>query len=337
VATTDEDQKGTEQSKTVTRSGRIVWANPRVSGNEWTSAAIQMTQAERNYYSALAEMSNMAINRMMEFGDETEIGLVGAALGGGFTNTAELIPMKYSEAMAGPDKKNWDKAVEEEYQRLVDHNVFKWVKRSDIPKDAKILTSTWATKKKSNGKFCARINARGYEQVDGEHYDKDDVASPTVNVVSVRIIMVLLLLMHGYAYLVDVNGAFLLGGFETDQNTKLPRKVHMKIPEGLAKFMPKWCDPSFEWLWELLATLYGTKQAAKRFWLLLVSLMTKMGFKLNRIDPCVYFKWSTDGLLIWSSWVDDCLHIGPEKSAVIASKNQLTKLVKWDDTGEMKE
>ena len=32
-----------------------------------------------------------------------EYGLVGVSLGGGFENTAELKPMKYEEAMAGPD------------------------------------------------------------------------------------------------------------------------------------------------------------------------------------------------------------------------------------------
>jgi hypothetical protein len=220
---------------------------------------------------------------------------------------------------------------------MVDHKVFKLVKRSDVPKDAKILTSTWAMKKKSNGKYRARVNARGYEQVDGEHYDRDDVASPTVNLVSVRVVLVILLIMHGYAHLVDVNGAFLLGGFEPDQVTKRPRKLYMGIPEGFAKFLPESCRPACEWLWELLATLYGTKQAAKCFWLILVGLMKKMKFRLNRVDPCVYFQWSEEGLLIWLSWVDDCLHVGPNKEAVLVSKNKLTNLVECDDVGEMKE
>jgi hypothetical protein len=336
------DNNANEEAKddgfqVVTRAGRVVRENPRFSGEEWTHAAIELTQAEKNYYEALAELSSMAIDHMMDVGHEDEFGLVGAALGGGFVNTAELHPMKYSEAMAGPDKEHWKKAVKEEYQRMVDHKVFRLVKRSDIPKDAKVLTSTWAMKKKSNGKYRARLNARGYEQVDGEHYDSNDVASPTVNINSVRIILVILLLMHGYAHLVDVNGAFLLGGFELDKVTEEQRKVYMEVPEGFEEFLPDSCHPAYKWLWELLATLYGTKQAAKRFWLLLLKLMKQMGYKLNRVDPCVYYKWTNDGLLIWASWVDDCLHVGPKKNAVLESKNKLTKLVKCDDNGEMKE
>jgi len=40
---------------------------------------------------------------------------VGAGLGGGFANTAELHVMKYDEAMATDEKEQWEKAVEEEH------------------------------------------------------------------------------------------------------------------------------------------------------------------------------------------------------------------------------
>jgi galactokinase/mevalonate kinase-like predicted kinase len=91
---------------------------------------------------------------------EAEIMLVGAGIGGGFNHTSELIPMKYNEAMSSKDSEQWKKAVEEEHQRMVDHKV----KKKDVPQGTKVLSSTWAMKKKSNGKFRARINARGFEQ-----------------------------------------------------------------------------------------------------------------------------------------------------------------------------
>jgi hypothetical protein len=52
------------------------------------------------------------------FGDDewvTEYAAVGAGIGGGFENTNELCVMKYSEAVQGPDKKKWTKAVQEEH------------------------------------------------------------------------------------------------------------------------------------------------------------------------------------------------------------------------------
>ena len=132
--------------------------------------------------------------------------------------------MKYNEAMASPDREKWLEAVKEEYHKMIRYNVFKFVPEDAVPDNATILTSTWAMKKKSSGAHRARINARGYEQLDGEHYDKDNVASPTVNLVSIRILFVLLILMRGIAHLIDVNGAFLLGQWEKDQLTQQHRK-----------------------------------------------------------------------------------------------------------------
>jgi hypothetical protein len=37
------------------------------------------------------------------------------SIGGGFENTVELKVMKFDKAMSGPNKKNWDKATDEEH------------------------------------------------------------------------------------------------------------------------------------------------------------------------------------------------------------------------------
>jgi hypothetical protein len=71
--------------------------------------------------------------------------------------------------MAGPDKDKWKQAVKEEYEHMVQSNVFKVVPCKDVAEGSKILTSMWAMKKKASGIYCARMNARGYKQVNGEH------------------------------------------------------------------------------------------------------------------------------------------------------------------------
>jgi hypothetical protein len=96
-----------------------------------------------------------------------------------------------------------------------------------------------------------------------------------------------MLLMRGYAHLVDVNGAFLLGNWENDPITAEERQVYMEVPQGFETFFPKG-----DWILLLLKTIYGTKQAAKRFWLLLLGLFVKLGFKYNRADPCLYYQWT---------------------------------------------
>ena len=84
---------------------------------------------------------------------------VGAGVGGGFFNTSELHPMKYKEAMK-IDSVVWTKAVHEEHDRMIANEVWRPVKKKDVPKNAKILTSTWACKLKSNRTKRAHINGQ---------------------------------------------------------------------------------------------------------------------------------------------------------------------------------
>jgi len=91
--------------------------------------------------------------------------------------------------------------------------VWKAVPVSQVPKTAKIMTSTWAMKKKSSGKYRARLNARGYEQKAGVHYDETSISSPVTSDASIRIMLVLALVFGWAIHLVDVQGAFLCGNF----------------------------------------------------------------------------------------------------------------------------
>ena len=79
-----------------------------------------------------------------------------------------------------------------------------------MQKGIKAMTTTWAMKKKPNGKLRGRLNARGYEQVEGKSYYNDLIAAPVTNVNSVRIVWVLMATNPEWiAKIVDVKGAFL--------------------------------------------------------------------------------------------------------------------------------
>eukprot|EP00957_Ditylum_brightwellii_P012973 980460-Ditylum_brightwellii.AAC.1 len=69
------------------------------------------------------------------------------------------------------------------------HKVFKPVSKAKLPKEAKVLTSTWAMKKKANGTYRVRLNAHGYEQRDQEHYDGSSISAPVANDMTIRIVM----------------------------------------------------------------------------------------------------------------------------------------------------
>ena len=99
-----------------------------------------------------------------------ETGLTCVVIGSGFENTGELGPMKHKKSINGPVEEKWAKAIDEEWEISFKNNVLKAVNRKDVPKDEKIITSTWAMKKKARGLHRARTNARGFEQTDGMHF-----------------------------------------------------------------------------------------------------------------------------------------------------------------------
>ena len=143
-----------------------------------------------------------------------EVMAVGAGIGGGFENTNELKVMKFNEAMAAADKDKWENAVDEEHERFVKRRVFEAVLKKDMPAAAKILTTTWAMKKKANGTYRARLDARGFEQEDGKHFDKHDIAAPVTSDITIRVILVIMIIAGWIGELLDICGAFLHGDFK---------------------------------------------------------------------------------------------------------------------------
>ena len=177
----------TDAIVTTTRSGRTIVPPDRLieTMTAFTEADLEGTAAELHYFGSLAELDNEEIAAF-------ELILVGAGLGGGFENTTELKVMNYKEAMKGKNKNEWIKEVGNEKDRFDRFNALTAVKRRDLPKGAKIMTSTWAMKQKANGKLRGRLNARGYERIEGKHYFKYDLAAPVTNATSVRIVLVLM-------------------------------------------------------------------------------------------------------------------------------------------------
>ena len=93
----------------------------------------------------------------------------------------ELHVMEFKEAMAGKDSDNWQKAVDKEHKCIKRHHVWESVPIREVPNGLKVLTSTWPMKKKANGTHRVRMNACGYEQIDGVHYDENSKAATVVN------------------------------------------------------------------------------------------------------------------------------------------------------------
>jgi hypothetical protein len=116
---------------------------------------------------------------------------------------------------------------------MTNNKVWEAVPIDKIPEGTKIMTSAWAMKNKSNGTYRARINARGFEQVDGEHCNLDTKSSPVTCIVTIRIVMTLVVMSAWAAHLMDVHEALLKGKFRDGE------VIYMKVPQGFEKYHPK--------------------------------------------------------------------------------------------------
>jgi Reverse transcriptase (RNA-dependent DNA polymerase) len=105
----------------------------------------------------------------------------------------------------------------------------------------------------------------------------------------------------------------------------------MEVPEGFERFYPR------NIVLLLLKTIYGLKQAAFEYWLELLKTVKAMKLQRCNADPCVYFKWTDNGLNLWTSWVDDLLSCAVSSDDLIQSKEILMKHFELDGVGELAE
>jgi len=54
--------------------------------------------------------------------------------------------------------------------------------------------------------------------------------------------------------------------------------------------------------------LYGTKQAAYCFFKTFKKLIKNMRYKQSRADPCLYFAWVENVLVVLVAWIDNVMN-----------------------------
>ena len=106
--TITEENKDEEHFPRTSRVGRVIRRPNRLV--ETNTAAVNAEDVI-GYLQMIREVNEN------EF-EKEEFCAVGAGIEGGFTHTTELKVLKFDEAANGPDKENWYKHIEEEYERF---------------------------------------------------------------------------------------------------------------------------------------------------------------------------------------------------------------------------
>ena len=200
------------------------------------------------------------------------------------STTASLLavqaPATSSEALSGVNGPAWSRAMEEEMESMDDFGVWELV--PPVPGAPPPLKCKWVYKIKRDkdglvDRLKARLTLCGYRQREGRDFDK--TWAPTARMRTVRWMLAEAASNGMTTAAMDCTSAFLHAYMDKD--------VHMMQPPGTAK-------PGQEHLvCRLVKALYGSKQASRLFYQLLVS--TILAFA------------AMPGVVVTRSLSDDCL------------------------------
>jgi hypothetical protein len=161
---------------------------------------------------------------------------------------------------------------------MVKNDAWEPVKKSSLPKGTKVMDSTWACKNKSTRKLCGHLNAHGFKQVEGVHYDGSSTHAPITNASTIQIVLILMIMADWHGQIVDIKSVFLHGEFE---NGKV---IYKKVPCGFEKFYPD------DVVLKLKKCIYRLKQAVMEFWRQLLLCMKSIQVVQSTPYPCLYHK-----------------------------------------------
>lgn len=209
-------------------------------------------------------------------------------------------PKTYEQAIQADDHKQWEQAMDEEYDSLIKNRTWTLV---EAPVDQRVIDNRWVYKVKQNpdgsiDRYKARLVVRGFTQEYGIDYH--ETFSPVVKFTSIRAILALAAAKRMKLKQFDVKTAFLNGDLEEN--------VYMSQPIGY--------DDGSERVCKLLKSLYGLKQASRCWNKRFTSFVNRFGFKASEFDPCVFVCSGENGMLILAIYVDDGL-IAAEKQEAI--------------------
>ncbi|KAK2070810.1 hypothetical protein P8C59_005277 [Phyllachora maydis] len=248
-------------------------------------------------------------------------------------------PTTYKQVLKLPrdERSKWLEAITKEFIQLLELGVFKFLPRSLLPSNCKLITCRNVLKVKKDAKnrpikYKSRLVARGFMQVEGLDYTVTYASTsipPTW-----RILLAIGAVLDWEIEQADFIGAFL--------NSALREEIYMEIPEGLLdlaasnkaiyKLLLKYSyNPSTPNIIKLSKALYGLKQSPREWQDKLQILLKSLGYLPLISDPGVFYNAKTCHFIV--TYVDDCLLIGPNIGYITDLKKRLNKVYAIEDLG----
>lgn len=233
------------------------------------------------------------------------------------TVTADSDHPTFTQAMASPYRAAWQKAMQDEFDSLNQHSVGTLI---DPPPGANILGGMWVFSKKRDKhnrvvRFKARWVVFGNHQIKGIDYNDTHASVGMTD--SLRILFAIAAHLGMTVCQFDVVTAFLNGDMgETVYARQVTGFTHPTQPQRV---------------WLLNKSLYGTRQAARRWQQHFGKTAAKYNLTPAQSDTAVYIRKDSDGLLILHLHVDDSMVFASSPEVMQQFKSFLESQydVKW--------
>lgn len=226
-------------------------------------------------------------------------------------------PLTWANAMASPNNRWWLQAAYQEMCQLARMGTFDFIDTPPPQRKALATKWVWKTKRLPDGKierFKARWVARGDLQKKGTDYV--ETFAPVAMLVSIRVLLTLVALLDLELDQLDVVGAFLHGGLDSE--------VYLRQRVGFALVGDtRVCA--------LRKSLYGLCQAARAWYNVLHNTLQELGFQRLSTDTAVW-KILSASLQFVAAHVDDML-CGGSRDSVERTKSFLSSKFEVRDMG----
>ena len=193
-----------------------------------------------------------------------------------------------------------------------------------------IVGSKWVFRAKKDAagnviRYKARLVAQGFSQVPGVDYF--DTFAPVARLASIRTVLAFAAAEDYETGQIDIKAAYLNGELTEDEVIFMKQAPGYKEGSGGGNIK----------VLRLWKTLYGLKQAGRRWYQKLVEIMSKLGFSRCEGDQAVFYRRceKTNVLIIVLVHVDDCSIVGKSKVLIARFKIEIAKFVDITDMGEL--
>lgn len=228
---------------------------------------------------------------------------------------ARDLPGSYAEAVNGPDRYQWIKAIENEFAAHERNKTWTPIVRKP---GMKPIGSKWVWAKKSDGRYKARLVALGFLQQYGINFFETYAAVASMN--SIRMLLSICCAAGYVIDQLDVDTAYL--------NADLQEEVYLLPPKGM--------KIGSEFVLKLNRALYGLKQAANAWNKTIHNALLEMGFVACGADRCIYKIKDGEGWAYVCLYVDDMIVAAKEATTVRKVKEQISQRFQTKDLGPVK-